>query len=135
MAYWLLKSEPGTWSWADQVARGTEPWDGVRNAQAQANLRAMAVGDLAFFYHSVSEKRIRGVVEIVGAFRPDPTDATGRHGLVDVKALYPLPTPVSLATIKADPRLAHLALVRQARLSVQPVDAEAWALILSLGGA
>jgi len=134
MAGWLLKSEPGTWSWDQQVARGTEPWDGVRNAQAQANLRAMALGDLAFFYHSVSEKRIVGVVEVVGTFRPDPTDPTGRYGLVDVRAHTALPRPVTLAQIKADPALAHLALVRQSRLSVVPVDAQAWAHLMVLGG-
>lgn len=134
MAHWLVKSEPNTWSWAQHLAKGVEPWDGVRNHQATAHLRAMAVGDLAFFYHSVSEKRIVGVVEVVRPFYPDPADASGRFGMVDLKAVAALPRPVSLAVIKADPQLAHLALVRQSRLSVLPVDAEAWALLCALGG-
>lgn len=134
MAYWLIKSEPGAWSWADQVAAGTAEWDGVRNHQAAANLRAMAVGDRCFFYHSVNEKRIVGVVEVVRPYYPDPSDPTGRFGMVDVRALHPLATPVTLARIKADERLAHLALARQPRLSVMPVDAEAWRLISRMGG-
>ncbi|CCG09126.1 EVE domain-containing protein [Pararhodospirillum photometricum] len=134
MAYWLLKSEPGTWSWDDQVAKGTEPWDGVRNAQAQANLKAMREGDLAFFYHSVTEKRIVGIVEIVGPFRADPTDPSGRHGLVEVRAVQAVPTPIPLAAIKADPALAHLGLVRQSRLSVVPIDPEAWERLRRMGG-
>jgi predicted RNA-binding protein with PUA-like domain len=134
MAFWLVKSEPGTWSWDDQVRAGIQAWDGVRNAQAAANLKAMAVGDRAFFYHSVAEKRIVGVVEVTRTAYPDPTDPTGRWVVVDLRAVAPLPRPVSLADIKADSGLAHLALVRQSRLSVSPVDAAAWARICALGG-
>lgn len=134
MRYWLLKSEPGAWSWEDQVREGTAEWDGVRNHQAANNLKAMKVGDKAFFYHSVNEKRIVGVVEVVKEYYPDPSDPSGRFGMVDVKALAPLRTPVSLRQIKDDERLNHLALVRQSRLSVMPVDAKAWRLICKLGG-
>ncbi|PKU23455.1 EVE domain-containing protein [Telmatospirillum siberiense] len=134
MAYWLVKSEPGHWSWDDQVKHGTTHWDGVRNYQAANNLKAMVPGDLAFFYHSVNEKRIVGIVEVTRTYYPDPSDPSGRFGMVDVKAVRPVPTPVSLDQIKTDPRLNHLALVRQSRLSVMPVDDEAWALICALGG-
>jgi predicted RNA-binding protein with PUA-like domain len=134
MAYWLVKSEPGHWSWDDQVAKGVGPWDGVRNYQAANNMKAMALGDQAFFYHSVNEKRIVGIVEVVRLYYPDHTDPTGRFGMVDVKAVEALPHPVTLEQVKADPRLNHLALVRQSRLSVMPVDDEAWALIRALGG-
>ncbi len=134
MAYWLLKTEPGDWSWDDQVKDGSAEWDGVRNHQAAGNLRAMKVGDKAFFYHSVKEKRIVGVVEVVKEYYPDPSDPSGRFGMVDVKALKPLETPVSLRQIKDDERLNHLALVRQSRLSVMPIDAKAWKLICKLGG-
>lgn len=132
MAYWLLKSEPESWSWQQQVARGTTAWDGVRNAQALNNMRAMAEGDRAFFYHSGAERAVVGIVSITGTFRPDPADPAS--GLVDVTADQALPAPVTLAAIKAEPRLAHLALVRQPRLSVMPVDPEAWALVCGLGG-
>ena len=134
MAYWLMKSEPGEWSWDDQVKDGVAEWDGVRNHQASKNMQAMRVGDQAFFYHSVNEKRIVGLVAIVKEYYPDHTDPSGRFGMVDVQALRPLPQPVTLAAIKAEPKLAHLALVRQARLSVSPVDAQAWRLICSMGG-
>ncbi|MEE8545541.1 MAG: EVE domain-containing protein [Alphaproteobacteria bacterium] len=134
MAYWLLKTEPGDWSWDDQVKDGTAEWDGVRNHQAAGNLRAMKVGDKAFFYHSVKEKCIVGVVEVVKEYYPDPSDPSGRFGMVDVKALEPLETPVSLRQIKDDERLSHLALVRHSRLSVMPIDAKAWKLICKLGG-
>jgi predicted RNA-binding protein with PUA-like domain len=133
MAHWLVKSEPGHWSWIDQVKSGTTHWDGVRNYQAANNLKAMALGDLAFFYHSVNEKRIVGIVEVVRTYYPDPSDPTGRFGMVDVKAVRPFVTPISLEQIKADPRLNHLALVRQSRLSVMPVDDAAWELISALG--
>jgi len=135
MAFWLVKSEPGTWSWDDHVRAGIQAWDGVRNAQAAANLKAMAVGDRAFFYHSVAEKRIVGVVEVTRTAYPDPTDPTGRWVVVDLRAVAPLPRPVSLAEIKGDAGLAHLGVVRQSRLSVSPVDAAAWARICALGGA
>lgn len=133
MAYWLMKTEPGTWSWDDQVRDGTAEWDGVRNYQASNNMKAMRVGDRAFFYHSVNEKRVVGIVEIVREYYPDPTDASGRFGMVDVKALKPMNKPVSLADIKAEPKLQDLALIRQSRLSVMPIDDEAWALICRMG--
>ncbi|MCY4099035.1 MAG: EVE domain-containing protein, partial [Rhodospirillales bacterium] len=123
MAYWLFKSEPGAWSWDDQVKCGDKgcEWDGVRNHQACNNMKAMTVGDQGFFYHSVNEKRIVGVVEVIRTYYPDPTDASGRFGMVDVRAVTAVPNPVTLAEIKAEPRLADLALVRQSRLSVVPV--------------
>lgn len=133
MAYWLMKSEPGAWSWDDQVKAGTAEWDGVRNYQASNNMKAMRVGDLAFFYHSVNEKQVVGIVEVAREYYPDPTDAKGRFGMVDVKALRPFNKPVTLADIKAEPRLQDLALIRQSRLSVLPVDAGSWALVCAMG--
>ena len=132
MHYWLLKSEPSAWSWQNQLDRGEqgEGWDGVRNYQASNNMKAMAIGDLAFFYHSVNEKQIVGIVEICALYHPDPTDASGRFGMVTVKAVKPLHTPVTLADIKADERLQDMALVRQSRLSVAPVTAKQWAIIM-----
>jgi len=129
MAYWLLKTEPGAWSWDDQVRDGIAEWDGVRNYQASNNLKAMRIGDRAFFYHSVNEKRIVGTVEVVKEYYPDPSDASGRFGMVDVKALSALNKPVTLAEIKAEPALADFALVRQSRLSVVPVTNAQWQLI------
>ena len=134
MRYWLVKSEPGEWSWEDHVKAGVEPWDGVRNHQAAGNLKRMKVGDRAFFYHSVREKRIVGVLEVVKEYYPDPSDESGRFGMVDFQAVEPLAEPVSLRQIKADDRLAHLALVRQSRLSVMPIDAKSWRLIRRMGG-
>jgi predicted RNA-binding protein with PUA-like domain len=134
MAYWLVKSEPSAWSWEDHVRVGVEPWNGVRNFQAARNMKAMRLGDRAFFYHSVDEKRIVGILEVVGLYRKDPTDETGRFGLVDFKAVKPVPRPVTLAAIKAEPRLQHLKLVRQSRLSVVPIDDESWRLICEMGG-
>lgn len=134
MAYWLVKSEPGAWSWQQQVAAGTTFWDGVRNAQANNHLKAMRVGDQAFFYHSGAERAIVGVVEVVRAYYPDPADASGRFGMVDVRTVAPLPRPVTLAAIKAEAQLAHLALVRQSRLSVMPVDPPAWQILATMGG-
>ncbi|WP_340116270.1 EVE domain-containing protein [Pelagibius sp. 7325] len=133
MAYWLVKSEPGTWSWDDQVKAKVTGWDGVRNYQAANNMKAMALGDLCFFYHSVNEKQIVGIVEVVKLYRPDPSDASGRFGMVDVKAVKPFVRPVTLAEIKAEPRLKNLALVRQSRLSVLPVGKDEWALICKMG--
>ena len=133
MAYWLIKSEPGAWSWEDQVRDGVAEWDGVRNHQAANNMKAMQPGDRAFFYHSVDEKRIVGIVEVVKTYYPDPSDPSGRFGMVDVKALKPMTRPVTLAEIKAEPRLGDLALVRQSRLSVLPVGPEEWALICAMG--
>lgn len=135
MAHWLMKSEPASWSWDDQVRVDVEPWNGVRNHQAAASMKAMRLGDLAFFYHSVHEKRIVGIVEVAREYYPDPTDPSGRFGMVDVKAVRPLPRPVTLAEIKAEPRLQHLALIRQSRLSVMPIDDEAWAMLCAMGGA
>ncbi len=136
MAYWLFKSEPGTWSWDDQVKKGAkgEGWDGVRNHQASNNMKAMKKGDLGFFYHSVNEKQIVGVVEVIKEYAPDPTDASGRFGLVTVKAVSPMPSPVTLADIKADPALSEMALVRQSRLSVTPISPEEWRHICAKGG-
>ncbi|MDX9859697.1 MAG: EVE domain-containing protein [Rhodospirillales bacterium] len=134
MAYWLVKSEPGAWSWEDHVRKGVEPWNGVRNHQAANNMKAMKVGDSAFFYHSVNEKRIVGIVEVTRTYYPDPTDPSGRFGMVDFKAVRPLVRPVTLDEIKADPRLGHLALIRQSRLSVMPIDDDAWTLICGMGG-
>lgn len=134
MAHWLVKSEPGAWSWDNHVKKGVEPWNGVRNYQAANNMKAMTVGDTAFFYHSVAEKRIVGIVEVVKTYYPDPTDPSGRFGMVDFKALRPLARPVTLAEIKAEPRLSHLALLRQSRLSVVPIDDEAWRQLCVMGG-
>jgi predicted RNA-binding protein with PUA-like domain len=134
MAYWLMKSEPGTWSWDDQVRDGVAEWDGVRNHQAANNLKAMRVGDRAFFYHSVNEKRIVGIVEVVREYYPDPSDPSGRFGMVDVKAVEPLPNPVRLQDIKADPELQDLPLIKQSRLSVMPIDDASWRRICANGG-
>jgi predicted RNA-binding protein with PUA-like domain len=136
MAYWLFKSEPGSWSWEQQVGRGDkgEPWNGVRNFQANANMKKMQLGDRGFFYHSVDEKRIVGVVEVIGLWRPDPTDESGKFGMVQVKAVAALKTPVTLEQVKADPALAELALVKQSRLSVQPIDPASWKRICKRGG-
>ncbi|BAK83507.1 EVE domain-containing protein [Komagataeibacter medellinensis] len=134
MAYWLIKSEPDAFSWAEQVENGVEPWTGVRNHQAKKNLAAMQVGDRAFFYHSNIGREIVGVVEVVRAAYPDPTAETGQWVCVDVRAIGPMPHPVTLATIKADPALADLALVRQSRLSVVPVSDGHWAHLCRMGG-
>ena len=129
MQYWLFKSEPGAWSWDDQVEAGVAEWDGVRNHQANNNMKAMKKGDRGFFYHSVKEKRIVGIVEVVREHYPDPTDSTGKFGMVDVRAVKPVTVPVTLGEIKAEPDLENLALVRQSRLSVVPVSADEWKLI------
>lgn len=134
MAYWLVKSEPFKWSWADQAEKSVTHWDGVRNHQAANNLKAMKKGDRAFFYHSNEGKEIVGVVEIVREHYPDPSDEAGRFVMVDVKALHPLKTPVTLAQIKAAPALSGMALVRQSRLSVTPVAADEWKEICRMGG-
>ena len=134
--HWLFKSEPGAWGWDDQVAAGDEgaEWDGVRNYQARNNMREMKTGDLGFFYHSVDEKRIVGVVEVVAEAHPDSTTDDERWECVDVRAVAPMPRPVTLAEIKDEPRLADFALVRQSRLSVVPVTADEWATICEMGG-
>ena len=135
MAYWLFKSEPNTWSWDQQVQKGDqgEGWDGVRNYQAANNMKAMSIGDLGFFYHSVKEKRIVGIVDVIAPYHPDPTDASGRFGMVTIRAITPMVQPVTLAEIKAEESLADLALVRQARLSVVPVSSAEWNYILTMG--
>jgi predicted RNA-binding protein with PUA-like domain len=135
MAYWLFKSEPGTWSWDDQVKEGDKGagWDGVRNHQASNNMKAMKIGDLGFFYHSVNEKRIVGIVEVCAEYHTDDTDASGRFGMVDVKAVRPFTRPVTLAEIKGEERLGDFALVRQSRLSVVPVSEDQWKLICEMG--
>jgi predicted RNA-binding protein with PUA-like domain len=132
MAYWLVKSEPGSWSWDDQVKKGVEHWNGVRNHQAANNLKAMKKGDRAFFYHSVDEKRIVGVVEVVKEAYPDHTAESGNWVMVDVKALHPVKRPVTLAEIKAEPKLADLLLVRHSRLSVVPVSDAHWKLLCKM---
>ena len=134
MAYWLIKSEPETWSWDAQVKKGVEAWNGVRNHQAAANLKAMKKGDQAFFYHSGATKEIVGIVDIVKEAYPDPGDKAGVFVMVDVKASKPVPKPVNLATIKGDPKLNHLLVARHSRLSVSPVDDAAWKHICKLGG-
>ncbi len=134
MAYWLVKSEPGAWSWDDHVRDGVAEWDGVRNHQAANNMKSMRIGDRAFFYHSVDERCIVGVLEVVKEYYPDPTDPKGIFGMVDFKAVEPVVKPVSLAEIKAEPRLADMALVRQARLSVMPVAEDEWRLLCEMAG-
>jgi predicted RNA-binding protein with PUA-like domain len=129
MAHWLMKSEPDAFSWDDLVRQKRSPWDGVRNYQAANNMKAMKLGERAFFYHSVEEKRIVGILEIVGLYRPDPSDASGRFGMVDVAPVKPVKRPVTLAEIKAEPRLKDLLLVRQSRLSVVPIGDAEWKLI------
>ncbi|MDF1722208.1 MAG: EVE domain-containing protein [Minwuia sp.] len=135
MNYWLFKSEPNTWGWDDQVARGDkgEHWDGVRNYQASNNMKAMKVGDLGFFYHSVNEKRIVGIVEVIREYYPDHTDPKERFGMVDVKAVRPFNKPVTLEDVKAEPRLADLPLIKQSRLSVMPIPEDAWGLLCQMG--
>ncbi|GLR82164.1 EVE domain-containing protein [Azospirillum oryzae] len=134
MAYWLVKSEPFKYSWDRMVADGRTHWDGVRNYQASNNLKAMEVGDRAFFYHSNEGLEIVGIVEIVRTYYPDPSDESGRFGMVDVAPVMPVKTPVTLKQIKADPLLQSMALVRQSRLSVCPVSDEEWARVCDLAG-
>ena len=134
MKYWLVKSEPDAWSWRDLVKAGVAEWDGVRNHQAINYMKLMKEGDKAFFYHSVSEKQIVGVLEVVKEHYPDHTDKTGKFGMVDFKALFPVKNPVSLAQIKAEPRLIELALIRQSRLSVVPVSPTHWKILNVMAG-
>ncbi len=136
MRYWLFKSEPNTWSWDQQVAKGAagEEWDGVRNYQARNNMREMKLGDRGFFYHSVNEKQIVGIVEVCREIHPDTTTDDPRWECVDIKAVAPVPTPVTLAQVKAEPKLENFALVKQSRLSVVPVSDDEWALICSMAG-
>lgn len=136
MAFWLFKSEPSTWSWADQKAKGEagEQWDGVRNYQARNNMRAMKLGDRGFFYHSQSEKAVVGIVEVCAEAHPDTTTDDPRWECVDIKAVADLPSPVTLEMCKADPRLAEMVLVNNTRLSVQPVTEDEWRIVCELGG-
>ena len=130
--YWLLKSEPSTWSWDDQVKAGVEMWDGVRNYQARNNLMSMKKKDLCFFYHSVSEKLIIGIVEVVKEYYPDPTDETGRFVVTDVKAKKRLKRAVSLEEIKTTSKLSSIALIKQSRLSVMPLTKNEWDIIIKI---
>jgi predicted RNA-binding protein with PUA-like domain len=136
MAYWLLKTEPDSWSWEQQKARGKagEEWTGVRNFQARSNLRAMKPGDRGFFYHSGSGKQIVGIVEVSAPAQVDSTDKTGQWVSVRIRALRDMPSPVSLTDIKAEPRLKNMALVRNSRLSVQPVNPDEWRAVCEMGG-
>lgn len=134
MKYWLVKSEPFKWSWDDQVKKGIEHWDGVRNYQASNNMKAMKIGDRAFFYHSNEGKEIVGIVEVAREYYPDHTDPKGRFGMVDFKTVKPLKKPVTLADIKALKSLQGMALVKQSRLSVCPVTKTEWDIICKKGG-
>jgi predicted RNA-binding protein with PUA-like domain len=136
MNYWLFKTEPETFSWEMQKKRGAkgEPWSGVRNFAAAKHMKAMKKGELGFFYHTGDEKQIVGIVEVIAEYKPDPTDETGKFGLVDVKAVKEVPKPVTLAQVKADPKLKDMVLAREPRLSVQPVTPAEWKHICKMGG-
>ncbi len=136
MRYWLFKSEPSTWSWDDQVAKGDagEEWDGVRNYQARNFMREMKTGDRGFFYHSQKEKAVVGIVEVIAESHPDSKADDPRWDCVDIKAVAPLAAPVTLDMVKADPRLSDMVLAKNSRLSVQPVTAEEFTAICALGG-
>src|SRR5579864_5151284 len=136
MAYCLFKTDPETWSWDMQKKKGAkgEPWSGVRNHTAKLNMVAMRKGDLGFFYHSGDEKAVVGIVEVIGEYRPDPTDEKGIFGLVIVKAVKDMPQPVTLAACKANPKLAGMSLVTSFRLSVQPVTEKEWKIVCDMGG-
>lgn len=134
MNYWLVKTEPGSWSWDDQVKKGVEHWNGVRNFRAASYLKRMAKGDKCFFYHSGKERAIVGIVRVAGTAVPDPSDETGKFVMVDVETVAPFQTPVTLQQVKADPRFADLQLVRIGRLSVQQVDADSWKALCKMGG-
>ena len=136
MAHWLIKSEPDSWSWAQQVEAGKKGthWNGVRNHVAKNNLKAMKLGDRAFFYHSNEGKEIVGIVEVAKLYYPDPSDESGKFGMVDVRAVEPLRKPVSLAVIKDEPKLKDMILVNNSRLSVQPVTDAEWKIVCAMGG-
>ncbi len=136
MRYWLFKSEPGTWGWEDQIAKGEagEEWDGVRNYQARNFMREMKIGDRGFFYHSLKEKSIVGIVEVIAEAHPDSTTEDPRWECVDIKAVCAVKTPVTLDEIKADPRLRDMVLVKNSRLSVQPVTEAEWQIICEKAG-
>ena len=136
MAHWLFKSEPSSWSWDDQVAAGEAgtPWTGVRNHLAKTHMKAMKVGERGFFYHSNEGKAVVGIVEVATAYHPDDTDETGKFGLVDLKSVKPFRTPVTLDMVKGEPDLAAMVLIKNSRLSVQPVTAEEWRVVCRMGG-
>ena len=134
MAYWLIKSEPGTWSWDAHLKKGADAWTGVRNHQAKAHLKTMKQGDRAFFYHSGEGKEIVGMSEVAREAYSDPTDKTGAFVCVDFKAVEPMARAVTLAAIKAEKKLSEMVLVKNSRLSVQPVSAEEWKLVRKMGG-
>ncbi len=136
MAHWLFKSEPSVWSFEQMKKAGPKgtSWNGIRNHSAKLNMMAMKLGDEGFFYHSNEGKAIVGIVKVIKLYYPDPTDETGKFGMVDLAAVRDLPKPVTLEAVKAEPRLAKMALVANSRLSVQPVTAEEWALVCKMGG-
>jgi predicted RNA-binding protein with PUA-like domain len=136
MAHWLFKSEPSAWSFAKlaQCGAGGTDWSGIRNHSAKRNMQAMKVGEEGFFYHSNEGKAVVGIVEVCKGYRPDPTDASGKFGMVDIRAVRAIPRPVTLEEVKAEKRLASMALVTNSRLSVQPVTAAEWALVCKMGG-
>jgi len=136
MAYWLFKTEPETFSWEQQKKKGAkgEPWSGVRNWTAAGNMKKMRCGDKGFFYHTGDEKRIVGIVAVIEEYQPDPTDESGRFGLVVVKAVKDMPKPVTLAAVKANPKLSKMSLVTSFRLSVQPVTQAEWKEVCKMGG-
>ena len=134
MNFWLLKSEPSTWSWLDQKKVKTTIWDGVRNYQARNNLMAMKRNDKCFFYHSVSEKKIVGIVSVVKEYYLDPTDKSKKFVAVDVHAIKTFPTPVTLEQIKKEKKLSHIPLIKQSRLSVMPIDSQSYKLLCKMGG-
>ena len=136
MQYWLFKSEPNTWSWDDQTNKGElgEEWDGVRNYQARNFMRQMEIGDRGFFYHSMKEKSVVGIVEVIATSHPDSTTEDPRWHCVDIKAVAPVARPVTLDEIKADPRLGDMVLVKNSRLSVQPVTASEWQIVCAMAG-
>lgn len=136
MAYWLFKSEPSNWSWQDQLAKGDsgEEWDGVRNYQARNNMRKMKLGDQGFFYHSQKDKEIVGIVEVIAEAHPDSTTDDDRWECVDIKAVRSVPKPVTLDQVKANPKLSDMALVKNTRLSVQPVTQKEWDIVCEMAG-
>jgi len=134
VAYWLMKSEPGAYSWDHLLKDGSTHWDGVRNYQAANNMKKMKIGEKAFFYHSVTEKQIVGVMVVTREYYPDHTDPSGRFGMVDVKPLIPVANLVTLSQVKAEPRLGDLSLVKQSRLSVLPVSATHWKILCKMAG-
>ena len=134
MAYWLVKSEPGTWSWDQHAKAGADAWTGVRNFQARAHLQAMKPGDRVLFYHSGDDKAVVGVSEVARAAYPDATDPSGAFVAVDLKAVGPVQRPVKLSEIKAEPKLANMVLVKNSRLSVQPVTPDEWTLVSRMAG-